>query len=166
MSTENKAVLQEGKVRLIRNTIARIPVPLLMALSTYPASVFLSSIPTEDYKIYGSLIGAIFYAVGTDVDNESTIFAFASINRFERLTGIRSPIVETNTDLPARPTEKDMYSLQKRLNDAAVCVGSILIPPIGVAIGGLRLLCGFNNLLEKRFHDKELAKLLSTPKVP
>lgn len=161
MSAEKKPGLQEGRIRLIRNTISRVPPVLLMAVLTYPASFLLSNIPKEDYAIYGALIGAIVYAVGTEVDNQSTIFGCDAINRFEMLTGIRSPIIEVNTDLPARPTAEDIYSRVERIKHAVLCVSSILLPPIGVSIGALRLLGSLNNLLEKRFHERKLTEYLN-----
>lgn len=163
MVTENRPELQ-GRIRGIRDLIPQYAV---LAALTIPSYIFLYHIFPAEYEMYRPLIGAIFYAAGTEIDNESTIAAISTIQKWESLTKKRTSIIESNTLLSERPIREDVYSFRVRVKETVFSIPSILIPSIGVALGLQRLfLGGLNNLGIKALYERRLGIFLSTPRVP
>lgn len=163
MVAENRPESQ-GRIRGIRDLIPQYSILAALAIPSY---FFLYHTLPAEYEMYRPLIGAIFYAVGSEIDNESTIAAVSAIQKWESLTKERSPAIESNLLLPERPTWEDMYNFKRRVQEAAFFIPSTLIPSIGIALGLQRLFfCGLKNLGIKAFYERRLGEFLSTPKVP
>lgn len=165
MSTESKPTLQTKRVQ-IREVLSDTRDVALMIGLTSPISLFLYFILQGDSGMVSHLIGAGLYAVGNEVDSESTISAVLSIRRFESLSGIRSQVREGNPRLPARPTRDDVYSPRERIRDALFWVASLYFPGVGIVLGSGGLFYGFKNLRIARAHEKEATELLSNRIIP
>ncbi len=106
------------------------------------------------------IASASVYITGRIADNMSTIDLMNTIRRAES-AGINTYVVEGNLQLPARPTEKELFGPRTMGIEVFSLINSIIFPPASMVYGTASVIASIKNRrfsqeLKKEIQEKKL----------